>query len=131
MKNQIELVVGEEYLLFDLESEKHQNSFKGIYIGQNPVDKKNRLPFGIFRTNPRRPEGNTFVRFNTKREVEVYCDCSNERRVLLNWYSEGDDGPDWPAGFRVEKVASNCSSRNEIEYLAERIKRFEKQGRVA
>src|SRR3989344_5239497 len=70
----------------------------GIYLGMNPV--KNRNPF----VSAEGPEGHIFARLNEEGEAEVYCTYSDERKLTLMWYSDGEDGPERPAGFSVSRV---------------------------
>jgi len=123
MTEKLELKVGEEYQIFDWKAEKSQTSFNGFYIGKNSL------------TTPRfselkKPEGHTFVRDN-EGQLEFYCirDTENQGPKFV-WYSDGDDGPEWPAGFKVDKV-NFTPTKEEKQYLEERMKRYKKMRRVA
>ena len=109
---QLELKVGREYKIFNYEAEKSQTSFKGIYIGHNPLTTS-----GFQKI--RALEGHVFVKRNNEGELEFYCS-RTEKGLELRWYSDGDDGPDWPAGFRAEKVDVKLSE-SEIKYLQNRL----------
>ncbi|MBS3086299.1 hypothetical protein J4422_01205 [Candidatus Pacearchaeota archaeon] len=124
-KTIIEPKVGEEYLLYDGQSERKQTSFEGIYLGMNPV--KNRNPF----VSAEGPEGHIFARLNEEGEAEVYCTYSDERKLTLMWYSDGEDGPEWPAGFSVSRVDRDKISQRELEYLVQRLNKKNGERRVA
>ena len=129
MKYKIIPETGKEYMLFDSESEKEQKSFEGIYIGKNPIVTIS--PW--FMTNSKTPEGHTFIRRSSEGRPEIYFTGTEEESIGLRWYSDGEDGPDWPAGFSVHKLDSEYLSGPEKDSLEERLKRFEEQkhGRAA
>ena len=76
-KIQEEPIVGNDYQLFDGESAKTQSSFKGIYIGMNPVFTRNKWA-QLFE--PVKPEGHLFLTRGKEGKPEVYCTFSDERK---------------------------------------------------
>ena len=111
MREKLEIKVGEEYQIYDDKAVKTQTSFEGFYIGKNPI-------LTNHWSRIERPEGYTFIKRNGEGELEVYCNRS-EKGLKLMWYSDGEDGPEWPAGFPVEKVDVKLSEL-EMEYLQSR-----------
>ena len=122
-------ITGREYSLFNWERAKSQSSFKGIYIGRNPVENIN-SDYLLFN-EPEKPEGHTFARLNDKGEVEVYCTFSGGEELKLMWHSDGDDGPEWPAGFEVIKIDNSKIRKSELEYLARMLSSQNVERRVA
>ena len=110
-----ELKIGVEYLIFDEQAEKSQTSFKGYYLGRNPVE----TPWYF---DASKPEGHVFVRRVDGRGIEIYCTRSDNLRLL--WYDDGSDGPSWPAGFRVSKVDVKLSKSEKV-YLESRLNVYE------
>lgn len=105
---QIEPRIGEEYLIFTGGSEK---SFEGFYAGKKPV----KTPW---YQEPQAPEGHMFARRDEDGQIEIYC--TREDKLQLWWNSDGEDGPEWPAGFKVSRVDIKLSEL-ETKYLQERI----------
>lgn len=110
MIKQLELEIGKEYLIFDGEAQRKQKSFRGFYIGKNEL----RTPWFQQLVGA---EGHTFIKSGGG-HLEVYC--SREDNLQLLWYSDGEDGPERPAGFPVERVYVRLSEL-EIGYLKSRL----------
>ena len=127
MKTEIMPEVGVEYQLFDGESEKSQSSFTGIYIGKNPTTET--ASWGLSALGV--PEGHVFIRRNRSRVAEIFYTGTSESKLTLSWYSDGDDGPEWPAGFLVSKLDDQYISGQVRGYLQERLGKFERERRVA
>mgnify|MGYP003393963357 CR=1 FL=1 len=115
---------GKKYQLFDGPSSKDQSSFKGFYIGMNEAPT-------LWFMSRHYPEGHVFVRKDKENQIEIYC-TGTEEVPKLGWFSDGDDGPSWPAGFGVNKVDVKLSKLEEA-YLRGRLEIYElnSQGRLA
>ena len=111
--------MGEEYLL-DLSCEKFVEAF---YIGKNRVETH-------WYQNPVGPEGHTFARIGEDGKIEFYHTRSLDKKLLLWWNSDGDDGPSWPAGFRVSRVKVDPSDAQR-GYLEGRLNKLTRVKKVA
>lgn len=120
-KTRIKLIVGEKYQLYNGESAKEQKSFEGVYYKQNPVLTTNEWA-RLFE--PIHPEGHLFLVRGKDGKPEVYCSFKKTKTLNLMWYSDGDDGPEWPAGFRVSKVTKPITNK-EHAYLEGKLREFE------
>jgi len=56
-------------------------------------------------------------------KLEFYCTRSQDKELELRWHSDGDDGPEWPAGIAVEKVKVELSKAEE-EYITNSINKW-------
>jgi len=102
--------IGEECLLYN----GGDKSFNGFYIGSFPV----KTQWYIEAPNP---EGDIFTRKNGE-EIEIYP--TREEFLTERWFSDGDDGPYWPAGIKVEKIDVELSDLEKV-YLEGRLKVYE------
>jgi hypothetical protein len=122
MITKIKPELGRKYDLF-CEVDKPEDSFEGFYMGIRPVKT-------FIFSKLSRPEGHIFVRKTNERTLELYCTRTSEQTIAIKWASDGDDGPEWPLGFAVEKVDVRLSQQ-EREYLEDRINEWGNLERVA
>lgn len=111
-------ILGREYLVYD--GNVQQKSVKCIYLGKKPVKTE------LFKEQ-KNLEGHIFFRLNEKKELEFYnTRCSNQELPIC-FHSDGEDGPEWPAGFSVSKFRQYNPSNLEIEFLNKRINYWSKK----
>src|SRR3989344_6210632 len=99
-----DLKYGEEYPI-----EQSDKKLKCFYIGYLPVKTDY-----LFRIE--KPEGHTFAMINEKSELELYCTRSDGKLQVM-WNSDGEDGPEWPAGISAEKIDAHTLTKEEQDFM--------------
>ena len=95
-------------------------NLQGRYMGFNP----NRNPWFIRNIYP---EGHIFVVMEEK-EFKVYN--TRTDRLMEDWVSDGEDGPEYPIGIAVKEWEGKLRGV-EIEFLEELFSRVKEKRRAA